>query len=120
MRKGPGTRYPIHWVYRQIGLPLEIVNEFGHWRQVRDHEGVTGWMHKSMLSGQRTAMIRGKEQPLRDDPETEGTALLIAQPGVIGEVLECEVNWCRLQIASRKGWVPKSALWGVYTQEFIE
>ncbi len=120
MRKGPGKRYPIYWVYKRKGLPVEIINEFGHWRQVRDHENITGWIHKNLLSGQRTAMINKEQQYLYRDPDETSNVLLLAKKGVIGDILECEVNWCKLQIKSRKGWVPKTSLWGVYTQEFID
>lgn len=120
LRKGPGTRYPIHWVYKREGLPVEIINEFGNWRQVRDHDLVTGWMHQSMLSGYRNAMIIGEAQALRRDPGEDSPGLLLAQPGVIAELLECGVGWCELQIEGRKGWIEKSHLWGVYPQEFIE
>jgi SH3-like domain-containing protein len=120
LRKGPGTRYPIHWVYRREGLPLEVINEFGNWRQVRDHDHVTGWMHHSMLSGYRHAMILAEAQILRRDPSEESPGLLKVMPNVIAELIECGVSWCKLQVEGRKGWLQKSHLWGVYPQEFIE
>jgi len=120
MRKGPGTRYPIFWIYHKDGLPLEIINEFGHWRQVRDHQNVVGWMHKSMLSSRRTVMIVNTAQPLRADPDEESTPLLMLQPDVIADIAECNANWCELQVKGRKGWIPKADLWGVYPQEIME
>ena len=38
-RSGPGARYPIEWVYRQKGAPVEIIAEFELWRKIRDWDG---------------------------------------------------------------------------------
>ena len=42
LRRGPGLDYKIDWVYKRKHLPLMIVSEFGHWRQVIDFEGYSG------------------------------------------------------------------------------
>ena len=39
MRSGPGTAYPIRWVYRRKHLPVVIHDEHGHWRAIRDPWG---------------------------------------------------------------------------------
>ena len=46
LRTGPGTRYPIEWVYQRRALPVEITAEFDNWRRVRDSEGVVGWIQR--------------------------------------------------------------------------
>ena len=33
--------------------------------------------------------------------------------GVIGKLLQCVPDWCRVSVDGQKGWVPKTALWGV-------
>ena len=35
LRTGPGTRYPIDWVYMREGLPVEITAEFDIWRRIK-------------------------------------------------------------------------------------
>ncbi len=117
MRVGPGTRYSITWVYKREGLPVEILQEFDQWREIRDPDGTKGWVHKQMLQGKRTAAIRRETGVLRRSPEERGTPILRAESGVIGRVLECEKDWCRLQISGRKGWIEKSRIWGVYPKE---
>src|SRR6516225_828217 len=57
LRQGPGTEYPIAWVFRRAGLPVEVIREFDGWRQVRDSEGTTGWVLASLWSGRRTAVV---------------------------------------------------------------
>lgn len=121
VRTGPGTRYPIQWVYRRDGLPVEIVEEFDLWRKIKDIEGSSGWVHKSMLQGSRRAFIKAKEaQVIRANPEADARPLIKAQAMVIADVMECEVRWCRVQVSGRKGWIEKKHLWGVYQDEVFD
>ena len=49
--------YPIVWVFKSIGLPVEILKEFENWRQIRDADAAVGWVHVGLLSGRRTAIV---------------------------------------------------------------
>ncbi|WP_025841615.1 SH3 domain-containing protein [Asaia platycodi] len=60
MRKGPGQRYPIEWVYHRRGLPVEVEREFDVWRLIEDSDGMKGWVHQATLVGQRTFVIPGQ------------------------------------------------------------
>jgi len=122
VRTGPGTRYPISWVYKREGMPVEIIEEYDLWRKIRDVEGTTGWVHKSMLDGKRRLMIKGKEpRIMRSEPDAKkGKPILKAEAMVIAKLIECEKDWCRLQVSGRKGWIEKKYLWGVYDNEIIE
>ncbi len=113
LRVGPGRRYPIEWVYTRPGLPLLVIAHFDQWRWVRDHEGTKGWMHKSLLSTHRTALIMGGVQTMRERPLNGSPAVLRAEAGVIADLLGCEEGWCRIALAGEEGWVPQNALWGV-------
>ena len=59
LRGGPGTRYPIQWVYRRRDLPVKIEREFDVWRLVEDPDGVKGWVHQATLVGSRSFVILG-------------------------------------------------------------
>lgn len=120
VRTGPGERYPISVVYKRAHWPVEIIEEFDHWRKIRDVEGAEGWVNKALLSGERTALIKDKARVLYDKPEDTSVALLRAKPGVMGALIECQKEWCKLQIASRKGWMKKAWIWGVYKLEEFE
>jgi SH3-like domain-containing protein len=121
VRTGPGTRYPIAWVYHRAGMPVEVIEEYDLWRKIRDVEGTTGWVHKTMIDGKRNVMIRGKEaHVLRIDPEAGAKPMLKAEPMVTAKLMECQLEWCRIQVSGRKGWLEKKYLWGVYDQEVFE
>ena len=121
IRTGPGTRYPIQWVYRRAAMPVEVIEEFDLWRKVRDAEGTTGWVHKSMVVGSRTVMIKGKEPHIvRLDADLKSKPILKAEPSVIASLLECQQNWCRIQVSGRKGWIEKQYIWGAYKDEIFD
>lgn len=121
VRTGPGTRYPISWIYRREGMPVEVIEEFDLWRKIRDAEGTSGWVHKSMLEGKRNALIKGKNpQLVRIDHEEDAKPVLKVEPSVIVKLVECSSLWCRIQVSGRKGWIQKKLLWGVYPEEVLE
>ncbi|WP_421701379.1 SH3 domain-containing protein [Aliiroseovarius sp.] len=120
VRRGPSLTHRIDWVFKARGMPLEITGEFGHWRRVRDRDGVGGWMHYSLLSGARTVIIETDLTALfqRPDPSTRVNAYLEA--GVIARVDECAADWCLLRADGHKGWAAKTAIWGVRVDEVID
>lgn len=120
IRIGPGVQYPVDWVYVRRFMPLEITAEFDNWRKIRDWEGTEGWVHKSMLSGRRTALITGENRTIRQNPATLAPPVAHAEPGVIGALLECETDWCRIDVKGNKGWLPRMAFWGIYPGERLE
>ncbi len=120
VRVGPGKRYPIRYVYRRAQLPVQIVEEFAHWRKIKDYEGASGWVHKGMLDGKRTAMIVDKLQNLYARPEVSDQPVMRAEPTVIGHIRACLPDWCLLDIAERDGWIRKADIWGVGRTEVFE
>lgn len=112
MRAGPGARYPVEWVYKRRGLPVEVVDEFGHWRKVRDFEGVEGWVHRSMLSGARAAVTIGKTRTLRRGPEDSARPVARLEPGVVGELGDCREGWCEIRAGGFSGWIDRRHVWG--------
>lgn len=120
IRTGPGVRYPISWVYHRDAFPVEIIEEFDQWRKVRDFEGTSGWVHKTLVDGRRTAIIRGGVRVMRHAPDDSAIPVLRSETGVIAQLIECRKDWCRIQIESQKGWIRKSHIWGAYAREEFE
>jgi SH3-like domain-containing protein len=121
LRTGPGARYPVDWVFQRRNLPVEVIGEFENWRQVRDSEGTTGWVHKSMLSGRRTASIAVAKARLMDEPGEDGATAAIVEAGVVVMLESCAPAWCRVAVEDPPiaGWIPRAALWGLYPGEAI-
>ncbi len=117
LRTGPGIRYPIRFILKKDGLPIEIIREFDVWRQVRDMDGDEGWVHKSMLSGRRAVIVKGQVHSLLKERHPSAKPVVKLEPGVIARLEGCKLDWCELSVASYDGWVKRSALWGVYPEE---
>lgn len=113
MRVGPAESYRIEWVYRRTGLPVKVVRRQEGWRLVEDPDGTRGWMLARFLSRDRTAMVIGQgHAEIRDKAETSSRMLWRIEPGVIGELGDCEAAWCEFAIAGRKGQIRIDRLWG--------
>ncbi len=120
LRTGPGTRYPIDWVYQRRALPVEITAEFDNWRRVRDSEGVVGWIHGSLLSGRRTALVAEQERIFRRAPKPGAPTVFRAGQGVLLDIISCDGAWCHVVQGEAKAWTLQNGLWGVYPGEMIE
>lgn len=113
LRTGPGKRYPVDWVFVRRNLPVEIIGTFDTWRKVRDYTGTQGWVHQSMLSGRRTAIITGGYQKMHEEPSLQSAVVATVQSRVVGRLIRCNPEWCRLNISGVEGWLPRDSLWGV-------
>ena len=148
LRSGPGTRYPIQWVYKRRDLPVEIEREFDVWRLVQDSDGVKGWVHQATLVGTRSFVVLAAAAPggpppdgspsngglagdasappagsraLRSEPRPDSAVLAILKPGVIGRIRSCAAgaDWCRVSVRTYSGWLQRSAFWGMLPDEAI-
>ena len=129
LRSGPGTDYPTSWVFNRAGLPVEVLNEYEAWRQVRDAEGSTGWVLHTMLSGRRTALVLPWELkegqpppqiPLREDDNQQARPVAFVEAGVIANISRCDGRWCLVVIGNYRGYIEQNKLWGVYAGEVIK
>jgi SH3-like domain-containing protein len=121
MRKGPGQRYPIEWVYKRHDLPMEIERQYDVWRYVRDPDGVEGWVHQVTLSDRRTFMIQQRDATLRSDPNDTASPVATLKVGVIGRLRECGQgsNWCKVQVSGYRGYLRRDQLWGLLPDEVV-
>ncbi|NPD68526.1 hypothetical protein HN018_02045 [Lichenicola cladoniae] len=142
LRGGPGTRYPIQWIYKRRDLPVKIEREFDVWRLVEDSDGVKGWVHQATLVGSRSFVVVAatmarpasetvtasteisadvRNQVLRSEPKPDGAVVAILKPGVIGRIRTCPAgsDWCRVSLKAYSGWLLRSAFWGLLPGETI-
>ncbi|WP_375691681.1 SH3 domain-containing protein [Pseudooceanicola sp. LIPI14-2-Ac024] len=117
VRRGPSLTHRIDWVYTRQDMPLEIVAEFGHWRQVRDQDGMGGWVHYSLLSGSRTVLVQAASVDLLMRPDPRAKVVARLEQGVIARLGDCGPEWCQLRAESYRGWTRKDGLWGVGADE---
>ena len=119
-RRGPSLTHRIDWVFTTPGMPLRVTAEHENWRRVEDAEGLGGWVHYALLSGVRSAIISADLADFRMQPDPASAVRFQAERGVIGRLLACAPDWCRMNVQGERGWVEKSALWGVIPGEILE
>lgn len=118
VRAGPAMRYPIKWIYKRDAMPVEITQEFDNWRKVRDRDGEEGWVHQSMLSGDRTVVVEAPDLvALREKPNGQARMIARLEPNVIGHLDKCDKDWCRIEAGGFRGWLERNLLWGIYPEE---
>jgi Uncharacterized protein conserved in bacteria len=119
VRTGPGSRYPIDWMFKRKAMPVEIVAEYENWRKIRDWQGASGWVHQSLLTGKRSFIISGKAASLHKTPAASADVVARLEPEVMGEIRSCAGDWCRVKVSGVSGWIERSGMWGVYKSEPI-
>lgn len=118
LRVGASKDYPIYLTYNIRNLPLEIIDEYEDWRRVVDIEENEGWIHKSIIKGNRYGIINtlhSQSAQIYNKPE----GILVGKIGNnnIVKINQCLSLWCHIKIEQNKGWINKVNLWGVYNNE---
>ncbi|MDD7909534.1 MULTISPECIES: SH3 domain-containing protein [Pseudovibrio] len=122
VRVGPSRDHDIAWSFVKSRVPVEIIQEFENWRRIRDWEGNTGWVFRTLLSGYRSALVtpwaeKSETTPLRASPGPNERIIAYMEPLVLAGVLECEDGYCRISGKDFEGWVDQTRLFGVYPDE---
>ena len=121
IRVGPSKNYPIVIKYIQKGFPLKIIDEYEEWRRVEDHKKRIGWVHKSLISGNRTGIILSSNNKAIEVFNTiNGDIIGKIGIGNIVNINKCKIDWCKIAKDNYKGWIYKRKIWGVNKKEKIK
>jgi len=112
VRRGPGLDYRKDWIYRREGLPVQVIDEYQHWRRIVDSDDAGGWVYHALLSGRRTVVVTADLATLRADPMPDAAPVAHAEQGVVARLKECEAGWCRVTADGIEGWVRAAEVWG--------
>ena len=86
LRAGPGLEYPVLWQYRASKLPVRVDAEFGIWRKIVDHDGTAGWMHGSVLSLRRMALVKTNMAKIHSKPDPSSTVIALAERNAVNGI----------------------------------
>jgi SH3-like domain-containing protein len=115
VRSGPGSQYPILWIYQRPGYPVQVLTRYDNYYRVRDVEGEEGWVYVGMVSRKQTALVGGKVAlNLLKKPTPDTVVLARLAPGVMVEIEKCQTpaegGFCEVRAAGWTGWVGKRGL----------
>ena len=120
-RTGPGRTYPGLWMYQRRDLPVRVLKVYDNWRLIEDPDGAKGWMLVSLMSGQRTFMIKpGEPRPMHEKASADSRVAYRLEAGVVGRIEKCADGWCRVTIGKKRGWVAQENLFGTAKNEPID
>ena len=121
LRAGPGTRYPVDWVYHRRGLPVQIEREFEVWRLIDDQDGVQAAGCTRPRSSGAAASLREAEALLRQCADDAAPAVALLKQGVIGRIRACaaKADWCEMQVSSYRGFLRRTQFWGTFPGEAV-
>lgn len=113
-RAGPGRTYPGRWLYKRRDLPVRVLKIYENWRLIEDPDGDKGWMLVSLMSAQRTAIVKPGEPRAIHEKRAEASRIAYrAEAGVTGRLERCDGQWCRIAVGKKDGWIRQSELYGV-------
>ena len=120
LRIGSSTNYPIILKYTIKAMPVEIIDEYQVWRKINDIEGNQGWIHKTLIQGDRYAIINQQyNSSVQIYSIPKGNKIGKIGKFNIVKINTCLLKWCQINYKQFKGWVNKENLWGVYKDEKI-
>ena len=121
MRTGPGRNYPGIWLYKRRDLPVRVVKTYPNWRMIEDPDGTKGWMLVTLLSDQRTAIVKpGEPRDIHTEASATSRVRYRAEHGVVGRIDKCSAGWCRMTVGKRGGYIRTSDIWGVADNEVVD
>ena len=112
LRAGPSQNMRALWVYHRPGLPVRVLAVHDDWRQIREPDGTTGWMHRSLLTGRHTAIVTGEGQVMRIAPNASAGVAYRVAAGVVGRLGSCGNGYCAFDVMGQRGYIATDAIWG--------
>ena len=112
LRKGPSFDYPVKLIYKKKYLPVIILNKVETWRQIKDHQNNSGWIHISQLSKRRSAININENSIVYKKATVYSKPIVKLKTGRLVLIKKCKKEWCQIKTGNYKGWILKKFLWG--------
>ena len=111
LRYGAGTKEKMLWQVEKYH-PFLILKKQKNWYHVKDFEGDTAWIHKSLLGKTSTVITKKQNCNVRSKPDKKSAILFETERGVPFKVLKRKGNWIRIEHADGEtGWIYKTLVW---------
>ena len=112
LRQGPSFEYPIKLVYKKKYLPVIIIDKSGTWRQIKDFENNSGWIHISQLSRRKSGINIKNNSIIYKKPTIYSKPIAKLEVGRLVSIKKCKTKWCKIATGGYTGWIFKDSLWG--------
>ena len=112
LRQGPSFEYPIKLIYKKKYLPVLILDKSGPWRNIKDFENNTGWIHVVLLSKKKSAINIKNNSIIYKKPTIYSKPIARLEIGRLVLIKKCKTKWCKIASGGFSGWINKNSLWG--------
>tara|TARA_B110001454_G_C12562057_1_gene368129 strand:- start:246 stop:719 length:474 start_codon:yes stop_codon:yes gene_type:complete len=112
LRQGPSFEYPIKLIYKKKYLPVMILNKSETWREIKDFENNSGWMHISQLSKKKSAINLVNNSIIYKKYSIYSKPIVKLEVGRLVLIHKCKIKWCKVTSNNYSGWILKDSLWG--------
>ena len=111
IRSGPSTSDKVVWQVFE-SFPLKVVERKGKWAHVEDFEGDTGWIYETLLSSQKTVIVKVDTANMRAGSSTGVPVVATVKKGVVFDVVQMKGDWVEVNYKDElTGWMHNSLLW---------
>ena len=112
LRQGPSFEYPIKLIYKKKYLPVIILDKSETWREIKDFNNNSGWIHISQLSKRKSAVNFENNSILYKKPTIYSKPIAKLEVGRLVLIKKCNLKWCKITSGNFDGWIKKNYLWG--------
>jgi len=112
LRQGPSFEYPIKLTYKKKYLPVIITDRSETWRQIKDFENNSGWIHISQLSKRKSGINVKNNSIIYKKPTIYSKPIAKLELGRLVLIKKCKLKWCKIKTGNYIGWIFKDSLWG--------
>jgi len=112
LRQGPSFEYPIKLIYKKKYLPVIIIDKSETWRQIKDFENNSGWIHISQLSRRKSGINIKNNSIIYKKPTIYSKPIAKLEVGRLVLIKKCKMKWCKITSGNFNGWIYKNFLWG--------
>jgi len=112
LRHGPSFEYPIKLIYKKKYLPVIVINQSETWRQIKDFNNNSGWVHISQLSKRKSGINIKNNSIIYKKSTIYSKPIVKLELGRLVLIEKCKLNWCKIKTGGYVGWISKDSLWG--------
>ena len=112
LRQGPSFEYPIKLIYKKKYLPVIILDKSETWREIKDFNNNSGWIHISQLSKRKSALNFENNSILYKKPTIYSKPIAKLEIGRLVLIKKCNLKWCKITSGNFDGWIKNNYLWG--------
>ena len=112
LRQGPSFEYPIKLTYKKKYLPVIITDRSEAWRQIKDFENNSGWIHISQLSKRKSGINVKNNSIIYKKSTIYSKPIAKLEVGRLVLIKKCKLKWCKIKTGNYIGWIFKDSLWG--------